>query len=44
LTRRFFARSFGERMPVHFHTAILDAAVIVGGLVVMSAALRAVAS
>jgi uncharacterized membrane protein YfcA len=36
----FFARSFVERMPVHIHTAILDAAVIVGGLVMMSAALR----
>jgi uncharacterized membrane protein YfcA len=36
----FFARSFVERMPVHVHTAILDAAVIVGGVVMMSAALR----
>ncbi|MFZ1172753.1 MAG: sulfite exporter TauE/SafE family protein, partial [Bradyrhizobium sp.] len=36
----FFARSFVERMPVHIHTAILDAAVIVGGLAMMSAALR----
>lgn len=36
----FFARSFVERMPVQIHTAILDAAVIVGGLVMMSAALR----
>jgi hypothetical protein len=27
-------------MPVHVHTAILDAAVIVGGTVMMSAALR----
>ncbi|MGB6955385.1 MAG: sulfite exporter TauE/SafE family protein, partial [Bradyrhizobium sp.] len=32
--------SFVERMPVQIHTAILDAAVIVGGLVMMSAALR----
>jgi uncharacterized membrane protein YfcA len=36
----FFAKSFVERMPVHIHTAILDAAVISGGLVMMSAALR----
>ena len=36
----FFAKSFVERMPVHIHTAILDAAVIVGGLVMMSAAVR----
>ena len=36
----FFARSFVERMPVHIHSASLDAAVIVGGLVMMSAALR----
>ena len=32
----FFARSFVERMPVHIHTAILDAAVIIGGVVMMS--------
>lgn len=36
----FFAKSFVERMPVHIHTAILDAAVITGGLVMMSAGLR----
>ena len=36
----FLAKSFVERMPVHFHTAILDAAVIIGGLVMMSAGLR----
>ena len=36
----FFARSFVERMSVHIHTAILDAAVIIGGVVMMSAALR----
>ena len=36
----FLAKSFVERMPVHIHTAILDAAVIVGGLVMISAALR----
>jgi uncharacterized membrane protein YfcA len=37
----FFARRFVERMPVHIHTAILDVAVIVGGLVMISAAVRA---
>jgi uncharacterized membrane protein YfcA len=37
----FLARTFVERMPVHIHTAILDAAVIAGGLVMISAAVRA---
>jgi uncharacterized membrane protein YfcA len=36
----FLAKAFVERMPVHIHTAILDAAVIVGGVVMISAALR----
>jgi uncharacterized membrane protein YfcA len=36
----FLARAFVERMPVHIHTAILDVAVITGGLVMISAALR----
>jgi uncharacterized membrane protein YfcA len=36
----FLARAFVERMPVHVHTAILDFAVIVGGLVMISSALR----
>jgi hypothetical protein len=27
-------------MPVHIHTAILDAAVMVGGMVMITAALR----
>jgi len=36
----FLARAFVERMPVHIHTAILDAAVIIGGLVMISAAVR----
>jgi uncharacterized membrane protein YfcA len=36
----FFAKRFVERMPVHIHTAILDAAVIVGGLVMISTAVR----
>jgi len=36
----FFARAFVERMPVHIHTAILDVAVIAGGVVMISAAVR----
>lgn len=36
----FFARAFVERMPVHVHTAILDAAVIAGGVVMISAVAR----
>lgn len=36
----FLAKAFVERMPVHIHAAILDAAVIAGGLVMISAALR----
>ena len=27
----FLARAFVERMPVHVHTAILDAVVMIGG-------------
>jgi uncharacterized membrane protein YfcA len=36
----FFARAFVERMPVHIHTAILDFAVIAGGVVMISAAVQ----
>jgi hypothetical protein len=36
----FFARAFVERMPVHIHTAILDLAVIAGGVVMISSAAR----
>jgi uncharacterized membrane protein YfcA len=36
----FLAKAFVERMPVHIHTAILDAAVIAGGMVMITAALR----
>jgi uncharacterized membrane protein YfcA len=36
----FLARAFVERMPVHIHAAILDVAVIVGGVVMISSALR----
>ena len=36
----FLARKFVERMPVHIHTAILDAAVITGGVVMISSAAR----
>jgi uncharacterized membrane protein YfcA len=36
----FLARAFVERMPVHIHTAILDVAVIAGGLVMIVSALQ----
>ncbi len=36
----FLARRFVERMPLHVHTAILDAVVMLGGLVMIGAALR----
>jgi uncharacterized membrane protein YfcA len=36
----FLARAFVERMPVHIHTAILDVAVIAGGVVMISTAVR----
>jgi uncharacterized membrane protein YfcA len=36
----FLAKAFVERMPVHIHTAILDAAVIAGGVVMIAAAAR----
>jgi hypothetical protein len=36
----FLARAFVERMPVHIHTAILDAAVVTGGVVMISAVVR----
>jgi len=36
----FLAKAFVERMPVHIHTAILDAAVITGGVVMVSSAAR----
>jgi uncharacterized membrane protein YfcA len=36
----FLARAFVERMPVHVHTAILDAAVIAGGVVMITMAVR----
>ncbi len=34
----YLARAFVERMPVHIHTAILDVAVIAGGVVMISSA------
>lgn len=37
----FLARAFVERMPVHIHAAILDVAVIAGGVVMIAAAVRA---
>jgi len=36
----FLARRFVERMPVHVHTAILDAVVLLGGAVMVAAAFR----
>jgi len=36
----FLAKAFVERMPVHIHAAILDVAVITGGLVMISAAAK----
>jgi hypothetical protein len=36
----FLARAFVERMPVHIHAAILDVVVIVGGVVMISTAVR----
>jgi len=36
----FLARAFVERMPVRIHTAILDVAVIAGGVVMISSVLR----
>ncbi|ODM81174.1 TSUP family transporter [Bradyrhizobium elkanii] len=37
----FLAKAFVARMPVHIHTAILDAAVVTGGVVMIASALRA---
>ena len=36
----FLAKAFVERMPLHVHTAILDAVVLLGGVVMVAAALR----
>ena len=36
----FFAKLIVERLPVHVHTAMLDAVVIVGGTVMIFGALR----
>jgi uncharacterized membrane protein YfcA len=36
----FLAKAFVERMPVHIHTAILDAVVIAGGAMMIFAAVR----
>ena len=35
----FLAKAFVERMPVHIHTAILDAVVIAGGAIMLGSAL-----
>jgi uncharacterized protein len=36
----YIARLLVERMPVHFHTAILDAVVLVGGIFLIAGAFR----
>ena len=36
----YIARLLVERMPVHFHTAILDAVVLVGGIFLIAGAVR----
>ena len=36
----FLARAFVERMPLHFHTAILDVVVLLGGVMMVVTALR----
>jgi uncharacterized membrane protein YfcA len=36
----FLARAFVERMPLHVHTAILDAVVLLGGVFLVGGALR----
>jgi hypothetical protein len=36
----FVARAFVERLPVHVHTAILDAVVLLGGVFLVAGALR----
>ena len=36
----FLAKAFVERMPLHVHSAILDAVVLLGGVVMVVAALR----
>ena len=36
----FLARAFVERMPVHVHTAVLDAVVLVGGVAMVIGAFR----
>jgi hypothetical protein len=36
----FLAKAFVQRMPVHVHTAILDAVVLLGGVFLVWGALR----
>jgi hypothetical protein len=36
----FLAKAFVERMPVHVHTAVLDAVVLIGGVFLVWGALR----
>ena len=39
----FLAKAFVTRLPVHIHTAILDLAVVIGGVVMISSAARSLA-
>ena len=36
----FLAKAFVERMPIHVHTAVLDAVVLIGGLFLVLHAFR----
>jgi uncharacterized membrane protein YgdD (TMEM256/DUF423 family) len=36
----FLARALVERLPIHIHTAMLDAVVMIGGAVMILGALR----
>ena len=36
----FLAKAFAERMPIHVHTAVLDAVVLIGGLFIVLHAFR----
>ena len=36
----FLAKAFAERMPIHVHTAVLDAVVLIGGLFLVLQAFR----
>jgi hypothetical protein len=40
LAGSLLAKAFVERMPVHVHTAILDAVVLPGGVFLVAGAMR----